>query len=97
MKICWSIPCLHPSWKVHIPKSYEIFSFTTKISQVSALHNGCKQGIDQQIFNIQRIVLCNVFTPTRKTLDFMHRSKEKKIKKKHKYTKEDENVYFAVI
>jgi len=19
LKICWSIPCLHPSWKVHIP------------------------------------------------------------------------------
>jgi len=18
LKICWSIPCLHPSWKVHI-------------------------------------------------------------------------------
>jgi len=39
-------------------------------------------------------VLCNVFTPTRKTLDFKHAPQKRE---KHKYTKEDEDIYIAVV
>jgi len=40
------------------------------------------------------IVLCNVFTPTRKALDFKHASQQRVV---HKYMKEDEDTYMAVV
>jgi len=39
-------------------------------------------------------VLCKVFTPIRKALDFKHASLHREI---HKYTKEDEDIYIAVV
>jgi len=40
------------------------------------------------------IVLCNVFSPTSKKLDFKHASQKRE---KHKYTKEDGDIYIAVV
>jgi len=52
-------------------------------------------GECQQLYFLRRcIVLCNVFTPTRKTLDFKYASQKRE---KHKYTKEDEDIYIAVV
>ena len=45
-------------------------------------------------YSLINIVLCNVFTPTRKTLDFKHASQKRE---KHKYTKENEDKYIAVV
>jgi len=53
-------------------------------------------------FNIQLIqclfslyfVLCDVFTRTRRALDFKHASQEHGI---HKYMKEDEDTYMAIV
>jgi len=45
---------------------------------------------DNRLHRSIEIVLCNVFTPTRKKLDLKHASQKRE---KHKYTKEDEDIY----
>ena len=48
----------------------------------------------QRVREQRIIVLCNVFTLTRKTLDFKHASQKRE---KHKHTKEDEDICIAVL
>jgi len=84
-KICVLAPHSQ-AYTSNCKENLQLWLYTNKNStETDKLWNYCIEII---------IVLCNVFTPTRKTLDFRHASQKRET---HKYTKEDEDICIAVV